>query len=1611
MKLIIFILICIVTLCSTSDSDIEFEISLMIPNLYQDAAFKVLNIAQEQLALGKYCDENPSYDCGAHHEYYIRRTYPNVKYNFVLNPTNFTNSIAIIGSLYSTDSILISKNIALPLKKPMISYASTANILSDPVQHEFFSRIIPSNDLQAYAMMDLCYRYNWRTQIGIVGSIGDYGESGVASLKNYANLYNMKIEYENLLTPSNITNALQELKLINCKYILIFINDDNIKELLYAAKELGMLNGDYVLIFSDISTYALNVVNGKISFKDETSSDNNLLEGIFTLDTSGGFWRRDGFLKERWSKYYPNTEYFGISTNIYDSFISLALAVDSLLSKFNDENKVFDGPLLQNELRSLEFLGTTGKIIFNKQTGDRVTSPYSLINVNSTLDVIQVTRWELGRKFNLLLNKLNLPGGKNIQIELENSVKEVIGKSGEFYPIPDSSTPPTPRYGSSLSMHTQESLLVVFGGRIHNTRRYNDFWVYDLKESLWKQVFSFKTPDARSEHVSFTWRSIDDEYFYSIFGGYNGIAILQEQWNYQFSLNSWSEYELTVVPKARLRTRAVNYNETTYLIGGESILSEYNDIWSFNHNTAIWSEKIVSNSNEFPERYDHCLSATNGTLFVWAGRSKKNPSGMNDTHIYTIATNTWKRIYPQNVPIIRYSTICEAHNGVIYMGLGYSTDPAAIGVAYGDFYKLNLYPNDGVYRFEEIAKPYPESWEGRDRITSVKYNGYFFIFSGWGPKAILNDFYRLSFEKESLEIVHPPQNSAPNLYDFDYVTIGSSMFIFGGNELKSTTTYSNNLFKLDLNDLTLTYLYANGNEPPPSSGHATAAFSDYFMIHGGISANGFMNDMWMYSVINNNWDQLSSEFQYSIPSSRAYHTAQIYTQSLTEKQFVYFFGGLVKEKILEDIWKFDVEEYLYNEIDDIKGTKPTNLVHMQSALLPSENLILLYGGEDKAFFPNRYIYSFDPNFNRYETFCELPSEYHTSRSRIVTSGDTLYIHGGSYFDQISDLFLQIKRGPECYKKIDYSSSVIKPERRYDHSILLFGHRLIIFGGVGAVPLKNMQSDITILNNFLEYRLGPICKDGNKTNDCYLCTPGTYHYLDRCLSCKKGYYNEKYGQTECVPCPPGFYGTLEGSASSKLCLPCPANTWQNNPGSSNCISCNSQTDYCPIGSSKKFSISESWKDNFHLENTEQPLDWPDNYNEVKKYQTISIIVCISIIVVMLILFILGFIWLRKCIFMFDFLFNEKHNYRIGEMKRKKTNPGGILTIVFCLIWITICFNTIFPAITNNISDEKTLTPTLSITSPIPYLVTTLNFTGSQELKCTSEIKNDNWIDCHPTLNFEFNFIKYDSIITKCMRTISKDENLYCNIRFIFKEFNTLSSNGYISIRVNEPNSFASYFGWNVGASSSLPIEKNIDQSLSKEINAPQIVFSRSESASYSSKSNLFRGKTIPITHYFKYIPTVFKQNNRILYGAHIKNSHFSLGSQVDSSNFNSFNGIAFNLILLVSENTLNINRQSKKEYLDLFIEIGGATTALLSILIIVLRFYESIQTIILNSNFAKNSKFIQKLFKFKKRRDFLEILDNIKNKKDQENKLNNRITKEQKDAYFIVDEKELKESFI
>ena len=152
----------------------------------------------------------------------------------------------VVGAAFSRTSTAVARLLRL-FKVPQISYASTANILSDKTIFDYFLRTIPPDSLQARAMADIVEHFNWTYVIAMhTGDI--YGSEGIrafidelgkrnSSLKCIAT---SSIEIPEVATTDDFDRAVKQMNqewVSNATVVVLFGQRDTAIGLLKAVRQ------------------------------------------------------------------------------------------------------------------------------------------------------------------------------------------------------------------------------------------------------------------------------------------------------------------------------------------------------------------------------------------------------------------------------------------------------------------------------------------------------------------------------------------------------------------------------------------------------------------------------------------------------------------------------------------------------------------------------------------------------------------------------------------------------------------------------------------------------------------------------------------------------------------------------------------------------------------------------------------------------------------------------------------------------------------------------------------------------------------------------------------------------------------------------------------------------------------------------------------------------------------------------------------------------------------------------------------------------------------------------------------------------------------------------
>ncbi|XP_058471293.1 metabotropic glutamate receptor 1b isoform X1 [Solea solea] len=171
----------------------------------------------------------------------------------------------VIGPGSSSVAIQV-QNLLQLFNIPQIAYSATSIDLSDKTLFKYFLRVVPSDTLQARALLDIIKRYNW-TYVSAVHTEGNYGESGMEVFKELASQDGICIAHSDKIYSNagekHFDRLLRKLRerLPKARVVVCFCEGMTVRGLLMAMRRLGVA-GEFLLIGSDGWADRVEVVEG-----------------------------------------------------------------------------------------------------------------------------------------------------------------------------------------------------------------------------------------------------------------------------------------------------------------------------------------------------------------------------------------------------------------------------------------------------------------------------------------------------------------------------------------------------------------------------------------------------------------------------------------------------------------------------------------------------------------------------------------------------------------------------------------------------------------------------------------------------------------------------------------------------------------------------------------------------------------------------------------------------------------------------------------------------------------------------------------------------------------------------------------------------------------------------------------------------------------------------------------------------------------------------------------------------------------------------------------------------------------------------------------------------
>lgn len=126
--------------------------------------------------------------------------------------------------------------------------------LSDKSRFGFFSRVVPPDNFQAQAMLELLKLFNW-TYVSTVASEGDYGEKGIEHFKTLAMANGVCVAESQKISRNAKRKDFDRIIDIlaskpNARAVVLFVDEDNVRKLLAASGRANKV-GHFLWLGSD----------------------------------------------------------------------------------------------------------------------------------------------------------------------------------------------------------------------------------------------------------------------------------------------------------------------------------------------------------------------------------------------------------------------------------------------------------------------------------------------------------------------------------------------------------------------------------------------------------------------------------------------------------------------------------------------------------------------------------------------------------------------------------------------------------------------------------------------------------------------------------------------------------------------------------------------------------------------------------------------------------------------------------------------------------------------------------------------------------------------------------------------------------------------------------------------------------------------------------------------------------------------------------------------------------------------------------------------------------------------------------------------------------------
>lgn len=329
--------------------------------------------------------------------------------------------------------------------------------------------------------------------------------------------------------------------------------------------------------------------------------------------------------------------------------------------------------------------------------------------------------------------------------------------------------------------------------------------------------------------------------------------------------------------------------------------------------------------------------------------------------------------------------------------------------------------------------------------------------------------------------------------------------------------------------------------PSPRSEVAHARLANNIILFGGKSDTELLNDMYTFNLVQQTWEMVQIDSLEKPTPRRAACLA-------ANEDSILIFGGITAEGYSNELWKFDWSTREY-QLMNTQGSPPVS-AYSKCEIYKSGNQAIFrtYMAETEGENSITYIYNYNIYSHTWSTVRKGDiSDLLPTKSEAYLLNDKFILIGGSLqstFSYKEVYAIDINTG-------EVSMSARLPHENFYAASVFYKDKIYIYGGAESfawLPLRdNVKNDLIILE------LNQDCdEDSNKCIS--ICSKGTYYAQGECNLCSAGSYSDTIGSSSCKLCSKGYSSTTIGADSVETCVPCPNGYFNLYEGQPRCLIC-------------------------------------------------------------------------------------------------------------------------------------------------------------------------------------------------------------------------------------------------------------------------------------------------------------------------------------------------------------------------------------------------------------------------------------------------------------------------